>query len=66
MAGMEPKITSVGGKGGLVRVGWVLREGSPLPSNECGVVIALYVCTSNANSGALITSLEQPDKRFFF
>jgi hypothetical protein len=49
---MEPKITSVGGKGGLVRLGSVLREGSPLPSNECGVVIAVCMCTSNANPSA--------------
>src|SRR5437588_4101509 len=52
MAGVEPKITSGGGKGEFMRVGWVRWEGFPLTSNECGVVIALYICTYNANASA--------------
>jgi hypothetical protein len=64
MAGEEPKITSEGGMGELLRLGWMRRDGSPLPSNECGVVIAFYICTSNANPSAPVRPVLQLSKGY--
>jgi hypothetical protein len=50
--------------GELPRLGWVRRDGSPLPSNECGVVIAFYICTSNANPSAPVRPVLQLSKGY--